>query len=134
MAGIAILDHPSNFRHPQPTRLNPDNPFFNYAPSVAGEWRIEPGAPYVSRYRFVTYEGEADRALLELAYGAGLRVSEWITLGVRDVLLADGLLRVFGKGSKLRPQLFHVYECENILLHGVTFTGSPFSRMRTMRL
>lgn len=64
-AGIAILDHPSNFRHPQPTRLNPDNPFFNYAPSVAGEWRIEPGAPYVSRYRFVTYEGEADRALLE---------------------------------------------------------------------
>ena len=26
-----------------------------------------------------------DRALLELAYGAGLRVSEWITLGVRDL-------------------------------------------------
>jgi polygalacturonase len=34
--------------------------------------------------------------------------------------------RVFGKGSNLRPQLFHAYECENILLHGVTFTGSPF--------
>jgi len=34
--------------------------------------------------------------------------------------------RIFGKGSKLRPQLLHVYECENILLHGVTFTGSPF--------
>ncbi len=34
--------------------------------------------------------------------------------------------RVFGAGSKLRPQLFHAYECENILLHGVTFTGSPF--------
>jgi integrase/recombinase XerD len=43
-----------------------------------------------------------DRALLELAYGAGLRVSEWITLGVRDVLLAEGLVRVFGKGSKER--------------------------------
>ena len=43
-----------------------------------------------------------DRALLELAYGAGLRVSEWITLGVRDLLLADGLVRVFGKGSKER--------------------------------
>jgi integrase/recombinase XerD len=43
-----------------------------------------------------------DRALLELAYGAGLRVSEWITLGVRDVLLADQLVRVFGKGSKER--------------------------------
>jgi polygalacturonase len=34
--------------------------------------------------------------------------------------------RVFGEGSNLRPQLFHAYECENILLHGVTFTGSPF--------
>lgn len=43
-----------------------------------------------------------DRALLELAYGAGLRVSEWITLGVRDVLMEEGLVRVFGKGSKER--------------------------------
>lgn len=43
-----------------------------------------------------------DRAMLELAYGAGLRVSEWITLGVRDVLMEDKLLRVFGKGSKER--------------------------------
>jgi len=43
-----------------------------------------------------------DRAMLELAYGAGLRVSEWITLGTRDVLLEDKLVRVFGKGSKER--------------------------------
>ena len=43
-----------------------------------------------------------DRALLELAYGAGLRVSEWISIGVRDVLFEEGLVRVFGKGSKER--------------------------------
>ena len=43
-----------------------------------------------------------DRAMLELAYGAGLRVSEWIGLAVKDVLLQDGLVRVFGKGSKER--------------------------------
>lgn len=43
-----------------------------------------------------------DRAMLELAYGAGLRVSEWISLGVRDVLLDEKLVRVFGKGSKER--------------------------------
>ena len=43
-----------------------------------------------------------DRAMLELAYGAGLRVSEWITLGVRDILLDQQLVRVFGKGSKER--------------------------------
>jgi integrase/recombinase XerD len=40
--------------------------------------------------------------MLELAYGAGLRVSEWISLGVRDVMFDDGLVRVFGKGSKER--------------------------------
>jgi integrase/recombinase XerD len=43
-----------------------------------------------------------DRALLELAYGAGLRVSEWIGIGVRDVMLDDALVRVFGKGAKER--------------------------------
>lgn len=43
-----------------------------------------------------------DRAMLELAYGAGLRVSEWITVGVKDLLLEDKLVRVFGKGSKER--------------------------------
>jgi integrase/recombinase XerD len=43
-----------------------------------------------------------DRAMLEAAYGAGLRVSEWIGIGVKDVWLDEGLLRVFGKGSKER--------------------------------
>jgi len=43
-----------------------------------------------------------DRAMLELAYGAGLRVSEWIGLAAKDVLLEEGLVRVFGKGSKER--------------------------------
>lgn len=43
-----------------------------------------------------------DRAMLELAYGAGLRVSEWISLSVRDVMMDEHLVRVFGKGSKER--------------------------------
>ena len=43
-----------------------------------------------------------DRALFELAYGAGLRVSEWLSTQVKDVLLNDGIVRVFGKGSKER--------------------------------
>jgi integrase/recombinase XerD len=43
-----------------------------------------------------------DRALLEVAYGAGLRVSEWITLGIGDVHPADRLVRVIGKGNKER--------------------------------
>ena len=43
-----------------------------------------------------------DRAMLEVAYGAGLRVSEWIGLGTQDVLLDEGVVRVFGKGSRER--------------------------------
>ncbi len=43
-----------------------------------------------------------DRAMLELAYGAGLRVSEWIGLAMKDVLLEEGLVRVRGKGDKER--------------------------------
>ena len=43
-----------------------------------------------------------DRAFLELAYGAGLRVSELCGLGTTGLLLEEGLVRVFGKGGKER--------------------------------
>jgi len=43
-----------------------------------------------------------DRAMLELAYGAGLRVSEWISVDMKDLLFDQGVVRVFGKGSKER--------------------------------
>ncbi len=65
LAGIAVLDHPTNFRAPQPMRINPDQPFFCYAPPLMGEWEIAPGKPYVSRYRFIVYDGEPDRVELD---------------------------------------------------------------------
>ena len=46
--------------------------------------------------------GWRDRALLELGYGAGLRVSELCSLGLTDLVLSEGLVRVLGKGSKER--------------------------------
>ena len=46
--------------------------------------------------------GYRDRAMLEVLYGCGIRVSELTGLDLRDVELAEGYLRVFGKGRKER--------------------------------
>ncbi len=43
-----------------------------------------------------------DRAMLELAYAAGLRVSEWIGILSKDIVLDEMVVRVFGKGGKER--------------------------------
>ena len=32
---------------------------------INGEWKIEPGKPYVARYRFVAFDGAPDRARLD---------------------------------------------------------------------
>lgn len=47
-------------------------------------------------------EGLRDRAMLELMYAAGLRVSELVNLPANAVNLRQGVLRVTGKGSKER--------------------------------
>jgi len=46
--------------------------------------------------------GLRDRALLELFYSSGLRLSELCALRWRDLQLADGLVTVLGKGSRQR--------------------------------
>jgi hypothetical protein len=64
-AGIAVLGHPDNFRAPQPMRLHPTEPFFNFAPQQAGDMELKPGVKYVSRYRFVVHDGPPDRGELD---------------------------------------------------------------------
>lgn len=77
--GIAIMSHPENFRHPQTVRIHPDEPFFNYAPTQLGDMVIEPGSPYIVKYRYITYDGEPDveklnRLWNDFAYPPGVTV------------------------------------------------------------
>ena len=53
-----------------------------------------------------------DRAILEVLYGCGLRVSELVGLSLADVDLSMGILRAFGKGSKERVVPIGRLACE----------------------
>ncbi|MFD0739085.1 site-specific tyrosine recombinase XerD [Lysobacter koreensis] len=68
-------------------------------PKALTETQIEAllAAPQVD-----TPEGLRDRAMLELMYAAGLRVSELVNLPATALNLRQGVLRVTGKGGKER--------------------------------
>ena len=52
-----------------------------------------------------TPQGQRDRALLELLYASGLRVSELVNLNLEQINLDSREIRVWGKGSKERMVL-----------------------------
>lgn len=90
--------------------------------------------------------GLRDRAMLELMYASGLRVSELVTLRVFEMSLNDGVLRVLGKGSKERLVPFggearrwierYLHEARPVILDGqqtpdlfVTARGAGMTRV-----
>lgn len=55
-----------------------------------------------------------DRAVLELLYSSGLRVSELVNLKMRDIDLDSGFLRTKGKGAKERLVPFGKYAVDSL--------------------
>lgn len=49
-----------------------------------------------------TPEGHRNRAMVEVMYGCGLRVSELVTLRLSNLFFDDGFIKVVGKGNKER--------------------------------
>lgn len=49
-----------------------------------------------------TPEGHRNRAMVEVLYGCGLRVSELITLRLSNLFFGDGFVKIIGKGNKER--------------------------------
>jgi len=52
-------------------------------------------------------EAQRDKAILELLYATGIRVTEMVSLNMEDVNLDDGYIRCLGKGSKERIVYMH---------------------------
>lgn len=62
-------------------------------------------------------EGQRDRALLELLYASGIRVSELVKLNLEQVNLESGEIRVQGKGSKERMVLIGKPAAEALVIY-----------------
>lgn len=111
-------------------------------PKTMSEGQVEAllAAPDVS-----TPLGLRDRAMIELMYASGLRVSELVTLKSIEVGMNEGVLRVTGKGSKTRLVPFgeeagawmarYLAEARSQILQGqiddalfVTARGGPMTR------
>ena len=48
------------------------------------------------------WEGHRNRAIIEVLFSCGLRVTELVTLKLQDLYLEEGYVRIMGKGSKER--------------------------------
>jgi integrase/recombinase XerD len=69
-------------------------------------------------------EGERNRAMIEILYGCGLRVSELVELKISDLFFEEGFIKVTGKGNKQRfvpiaelgKKYIHLYK-DSIRIH-----------------
>ena len=70
-----------------------------YLPDVLS---VEEVSAIIDSVDMTSWQGLRDRAILEILYGCGLRVSEAVSLKISDLYFDDGYVRVVGKGNKER--------------------------------
>ncbi len=70
-----------------------------YLPDVLSEEEV---SGIIDSVDTSTWQGLRDRAILEVLYGCGLRVSEVVGLKISCLYFKDGFIRVIGKGDKER--------------------------------
>ena len=70
-----------------------------YLPNVLSEEEV---TALIDSVQLDTWQGVRDKAILEVLYGCGLRVSEAVALQISCVFLKEGFIRVIGKGNKER--------------------------------
>ena len=71
----------------------------HYLPNVLSEDEID---RIIGAVDTSTWQGKRDRAILEVMYGCGLRVSEAAGLKLSALFLDEGFIRIIGKGNKER--------------------------------
>ena len=79
---VIIFCHPDNYRAPQPLRIHPRDPYFNFSPVRIGPMKIEPGQPYVSQYRVLAADGkisdqEAQKLWQDYADPPQIQIRSW---------------------------------------------------------
>ncbi|VAV84418.1 Site-specific tyrosine recombinase XerD, partial [hydrothermal vent metagenome] len=62
-------------------------------------------------------EGERNRAMIEIMYSCGLRVSEMIGLKISDLFFEESFIRVLGKGNKQRFVPINAYTLKIISIY-----------------
>ncbi len=79
-----------------------------------------------------TLLGKRDRALLEVIYGSGIRVSELVSLDINSVDMDEGLLKVTGKGSRERTVPLGAYASRALSLY--QRKSRPFLEIRNKEI
>ena len=120
---VAAIKSFFGFMHAE--RVIPDDPTETLSSPRVGKSLPKPISPeevdelLEQPLRRGTVESKRDKAMLELLYATGMRVSELVNLNLSDIILSDGTayVRCIGKGAKERTVPIHDAAAESLLMY-----------------